>query len=111
MPDQLPSRKPDQSPDEIIVIRRSDWEELLRELKSSIKEAMREARQEEGFSLPKKWLTPEETMKILNISSKTTLQKYRDAGEITYSQREGKNIMYDAESINAYIDKHVKNTF
>lgn len=58
-----------------------------------------------------KWISGEETMKMLRISSKTTLQKLRDEGKIRFSQPEKKIILYDAESIHAYLNKHAQKTF
>ena len=57
------------------------------------------------------WLSAEEAMQILRISSKTTLQKLRDEGKIRFSQPEKKIILYDADSINEYLNKNAKNTF
>jgi len=58
-----------------------------------------------------KWISPEEAMKKLRITSKTTLQKLRDEGKIRFSQPEKKHILYDTVSINEYLEKHSKNTF
>lgn len=58
-----------------------------------------------------RWISGEETMQMLRISSKTTLQKLRDEGRIRYSQPEKKIILYDVDSINEYLEKHAKNTF
>ena len=58
-----------------------------------------------------KWISPEEAMKKLRISSKTTLQKMRDEGKIRFSQPEKKIILYDIDSIHQYLEKHVKETF
>jgi len=58
-----------------------------------------------------KWISGEEAMAKLRISSKTTLQKLRDEGKIRYSQPEKKLILYDLDSIYAYLEKHAKNTF
>jgi hypothetical protein len=58
-----------------------------------------------------KWISGEEAMKKLRISSKTTLQKLRDEGAIRFSQPEKKIILYDTESIYQYLNKHAKNTF
>ena len=60
-----------------------------------------------------KWIDGEEAMNLLKISSKTTLQKLRDTGSIRFSQSEEmkKVILYDRDSITAYIEKHAKNTF
>jgi hypothetical protein len=57
------------------------------------------------------WVSTEEAMQKLRISSKTTLQKLRDEGKIRFSQPEKKHIVYDLNSIYAYLDKHAKDTF
>lgn len=59
----------------------------------------------------KKWIDDEEAMALLNIKSKTSLQKLRDEGRIRYSQPFKKVILYDRESIEKFIEKNVKNTF
>jgi len=58
-----------------------------------------------------KWISGEEAMTKLRITSKTTLQKLRDEGKIRFSQPERKLILYDVVSINTYIEKHAKTTF
>lgn len=58
-----------------------------------------------------KWISPEEAMEKLRIRSKTTLQRLRDEGRIRYSQPDRKTILYDADSINEYLEKHAKETF
>ena len=58
-----------------------------------------------------KWLSGDEAMKILRITSKTTLQKLRDEGKIRFSQPEKKIILYDMDSIQAYLNKHANETF
>ena len=58
-----------------------------------------------------KWISPEEAMQKLRISSKTTLQKLRDEGKIRFSQPEKKLILYDVESIYEYLEKHARETF
>lgn len=58
-----------------------------------------------------KWIDGDEAMKMLNISSKTTLLKMRQEGKIRYSQPEKKIILYDRDSINGYLDHHAKDTF
>ena len=57
------------------------------------------------------WLTPKQTMKALNISSKTTLQRYRDEGKIRYAQPSRKIILYDPKSIDNFLNSHAKDTF
>ena len=58
-----------------------------------------------------KWVSGEEAMQKLRISSKTTLQKPRDEGKIRFSQPEKKMILYDVDSIYEYLEKHAKDTF
>ena len=58
-----------------------------------------------------KWISGEEAMKKLRITSKTTLQKLRDEGKIRFTQPEKKIILYDLDSINGYLGKHVNHPF
>jgi hypothetical protein len=58
-----------------------------------------------------KWISGAEAMQKLRITSPTTLQKLRDTGAIRFSQPEKKMILYDSDSINAYLEKHAKNPF
>lgn len=58
-----------------------------------------------------KWVSPERAMEVLNIKSKTTLQKLRDTGKITYSQPQKKIILYDYDSILEYIDSNSQKRF
>ncbi|REJ81699.1 MAG: DNA-binding protein [Bacteroidetes bacterium] len=58
-----------------------------------------------------KWITDDEAMQLLNIKSKTTLQKFRDEGKIRYSQPQKKIILYDRDSISAFLESNVKETF
>lgn len=62
-------------------------------------------------SKPDKWISGEEVMKILRVTSKTTLQKLRDEGKIRFSQPEKKIILYDVDSVHAYLNKHTNETF
>lgn len=58
-----------------------------------------------------KWISGEEAMQKLRITSKTTLQKFRDEGKIRFSQPEKKIILYDNDSINEYLEVNAKNAF
>lgn len=58
-----------------------------------------------------KWISDEEAMKLLNIKSKTTLQKLRDEGKIRFSQPQKKIILYDRDSIDAYLEQNARDTF
>ena len=57
------------------------------------------------------WISDEEAMKLLHVSSKTTLQRYRDEGFIRYTQPSRKVIMYDRQSIMEFLESKAKNTF
>ncbi len=58
-----------------------------------------------------KWISDAEAMRKLRISAKSTLQKLRDEGKIRFSQPAKKMILYDAVSIDQYLEKHAKDTF
>lgn len=70
------------------------------------------ARLKEKYSTEKeRWISGEDAMQLLNIKSKTTLQNLRDTGKIRFSQTGRKVILYDRQSIEAYLDKNAKDTF
>lgn len=58
-----------------------------------------------------KWIDGSEAMALLGIKSKTTLQKLRDQGDIRFTQPQKKIILYDRDSIEAYLNKHAKDRF
>jgi len=58
-----------------------------------------------------KWIDGEEAMRMLRITSSSTLQKYRDEGKIRFSQPNKRFILYDRESINEFLDNNAKDTF
>lgn len=58
-----------------------------------------------------KWIDTEAAMHLLNIKSKTTLQKLRDEGKVRYSQPQPRIILYDRDSLHEYLEQHAKNTF
>ena len=58
-----------------------------------------------------KWISGSEAMRMLRIKSRATLQKMRDEGRIRYSQPEKKILLYDTESILAYIEDFVYEPF
>jgi len=67
----------------------------------------------EGQSSEKqdKWISTEEAMSLLGIKSKTTLQNYRNNGDIRYTQPRKKLILYDRESILDFLEGNAKETF
>jgi Helix-turn-helix domain len=58
-----------------------------------------------------RWINDEQAMALLNIKSKTTLQRLRDEGKIRFSHPQRKLILYDRESIEDYLEKNAVNTF
>ncbi|MCP9290537.1 helix-turn-helix domain-containing protein [Gracilimonas sediminicola] len=58
-----------------------------------------------------KWIDTEEAMSLLGIKSKTTLQKYRDNGDIRFTQPRKKIILYDRDSILDFLEGNAKETF
>lgn len=70
-----------------------------------------EVKQQLGAKPRDKWIDTAEAMEMLRIKSKTTLQKWRVEGKIRYSQPEPKIILYDRDSIEAFIEKNAKDTF
>jgi len=77
----------------------------------SIIEQVFERMKEKEKAKEDKWISADEAMQKLRITSKTTLQKLRDEGKIRFSQPEKKHIVYDLNSIYSYIEKHAKETF
>ena len=65
----------------------------------------------ETHQVKDKWLGTDEAMKLLGIKSKSSLQDLRDEGKIRFTQPQKKIILYDRESIDAYLEKHAKETF
>lgn len=58
-----------------------------------------------------KWISGPEAMRMLRIKSKATLQKMRDEGVIRFSQPEKRIILYDVDSIMAYLEDFVYEPF
>lgn len=61
--------------------------------------------------ISKRWINDAEAMKLLGVSSRTTLQKYRDEGKIRFTQPSRKVILYDRSSILTFLDKYAQDTF
>jgi hypothetical protein len=58
-----------------------------------------------------KWITTDQAMRKLGITSKTTLQKWRDEGRIRFTQPEKRIILYDNDSIKEFLEKNAKDIF
>ncbi|MDQ7959852.1 helix-turn-helix domain-containing protein [Flavobacterium lindanitolerans] len=88
---------------QVICLEEKAFYELVEQVVERLKEKNNATRD--------KWVSNEEAMRLLNIKSKTTLQKLRDEGKIRYSQPEKKIILYDTDSIYAYLENNSKDTF
>lgn len=75
-----------------------------------VEQVVARLKKEQGIEQDK-WISDEEAMKLLNITSKTTLQKFRDEGKIRFSQPQKKIILYDRQSIDEFLDKHAREPF
>jgi hypothetical protein len=60
---------------------------------------------------PKEWITEAEAMGMLNISSKGTMQKFRNEGRIGFTKTTPKNILYSRKSIVDYLNANTYDTF
>jgi len=58
-----------------------------------------------------KWISEPEAMRLLRVSSKTTISEMRNNGDIRYTQPRRKIILYDRDSITDYLEKHARETF
>lgn len=77
---------------------------------SMIEEVVARLKEKHDIKL-EKWISDMEAMALLKITSKTTLQKFRDEGKIRFSQPQKKIILYDRDSINEFLEKHARETF
>lgn len=57
------------------------------------------------------WIPDKEAMRLLNIKSKSTLQNLRDEGKIEFTQPSKKIVLYNIDSIYAYLEKHKRKPF
>lgn len=87
----------------VICLEETAFFTLIEEVVQRLKEKHGEEKQ--------KWISDDQAMQLLNIKSKTTLQKLRDEGKIRFSQPQKKVILYDRDSINSYLEKNAKDTF
>lgn len=62
--------------------------------------------QEKFGSKEPEWITEQAAMEMMNIRSKTTLQRLRDHDLIRFTQPSKKIILYHRPSILQYLDAH-----
>ena len=87
---------------EVIIIEKEAFYKLLDEVIMKVKE---------NLKIEKEWITEKELMSILNIKSKSTIQKLRNQGEIEYSQPVRKLILYSSKSVKKFIEKYKQVAF
>jgi len=58
-----------------------------------------------------KWISADDALKLLDVKSKTTLQRMRDEGRIRFSQPQKKIILYDRDSIIEYLEENAQDRF
>ncbi|MFN8345081.1 MAG: helix-turn-helix domain-containing protein [Spirosomataceae bacterium] len=88
---------------QVICLEETAFYTLIEQVVARLKETHSEEKE--------KWISDEQAMQLLNIKSKTTLQKLRDEGKIRFSQPQKKIILYDRDSIDSYLQQHARNTF
>ncbi len=88
---------------QVICLEEDAFYILIERVVAKLKESQGEVRE--------KWVSDEQAMQLLNIKSKTTLQKLRDEGKIRFTQPQKKIILYDRESIDAYLEQNARDTF
>jgi hypothetical protein len=81
-------------------------EEAFNELLDRVVERLMEQRQEKPV-----WISGDEAMEMLRITSRTTLQKLKNEGHIKFSQPMKKLTLYHRQSILDYLEKHSKEPF
>jgi hypothetical protein len=89
---------------DVICLESKAFYSLVEEVVERLGEKYKLAQQDE-------WVDGDEAMRLLRISSKTTIQKLRDEGKIRFSQPEKKIILYDRNSLYEYLEKHARETF
>lgn len=88
---------------QVICLEEAAFYELVEQVVARLKEKHSEEKD--------RWVSDETAMQLLNVKSKTTLQKLRDEGKIRFSQPQKKIILYDRLSIAEYLEKNARNTF
>lgn len=87
----------------VICLEEAAFFELIEQVVSRLKE--------QNSTPLDKWVSDDEAMRLLNVKSKTTLQKLRDEGKIRFTQPQKKIILYDRQSIETYLENNAKNIF
>ena len=75
-----------------------------------VKKLATEIKQRLGISRDK-WLSPEDAMQILGITSTIQLHELKDKSFVRFTQPLPGLTLYDSDSIGLYLEKHAHNTF
>lgn len=67
--------------------------------------------QEQSIISTQQWINEKDAMALIGITSKTSLLKLRNSGQVRFSKVFNKNIMYDRASIIELLNKHAHETF
>jgi excisionase family DNA binding protein len=84
---------------DINIVQKSDFEKFKSELTAYLKQLIRE---NYSMSSTKEWLTEKEACKFLGLS-KSTIQKYRKDGTLSFSQH-GNKIYFKLEDIQIFLN-------
>lgn len=90
---------------EVILIESKAFEKLKELIEARVESGVQRAIENLNKKESNKWLTYSEAKKILPYSSKTKWQELRDNGRIVFSQF-GRKILYDRDSLMAYLKKN-----
>jgi hypothetical protein len=88
---------------EIICLESPAFEMLIQRLVTHIKQ-MHDIQEDE-------FVSPEEAMRLLRISSKTTLSAYKNKGFLKFSMVSRKIILYSRTSIREFLSKREQSNF
>lgn len=81
---------------QFIMMDSAAFDKLINEVISMVKIKMK--------TKPKDWIDEVEARELLGVSSKSTMQRFRDEDRIIYSTVTKKNIMYSRTSILRYME-------
>ncbi|MFC3560500.1 DNA-binding protein [Pedobacter jamesrossensis] len=76
-----------------------------------IKTAVTQIRAEDKAAKEDKWISDEKASNLLDGASTSTLLRLRNSGKIKFTQPTRKLILYDRDSIMAYLNKGTHETF
>lgn len=91
---------------DLVIVSKSDLQDLIQESFQTTLSALHQPPAQSPDSLAKKWLTNAEARAILSLS-KTTLQRYRDEGRLSFSKIAG-SIYYRRSDIDELLERNIR---